>query len=121
MSQDRDAVSLTREWRKRALRWFGAVPQAELEEHAKKPNGSLVAGGFVTFDGKSEQFFQYVDVSYTEKHTLCAKTFSATQGEVRSSGEGYELLQEFFDIKTDRALRAFGPVNAELSVSIDPR
>ena len=119
LSKNRDALSLINIWRMRALHWFQNLPKQELQNHATKPNESLASGGFVKFGNKEEQFFEYVEIFYnTSNRTVDAKTFSASPGEVRSAGEGYELLQEFFDRKTDRAIRAFGP--ASTALSIDP-
>jgi hypothetical protein len=110
-SLKRDALSLATEWRKRTLRWFDSLPEEELRSHTQRSNGVLVNDGFINFDSDGSLSVHSVEIVYNAlRHRLDVQPTSQGPGETGISGVAMDLVTEFLQGKTDRAIRAFGPV-----------
>jgi hypothetical protein len=112
-SLKRDALSLSAEWRRRALRWFDSLPEEELRSHTRRTNGILVNDGFINFDSGGSLSVHSVEIVYNAlSHRLDVQSTSQGPGETGISGVALDLVTEFLLEKTDRAIRAFGPIGA---------
>ena len=106
-----DALSLVTEWRDRTLRWFSSLPEEDLRSHTEKTNGKLVSDGFINFAPDGSLSVHSVEINYdAQRHKLDVQSTSQGPGETGISGVALNLVTEFLQGKTDRAIRAFGPV-----------
>jgi hypothetical protein len=120
-SQKRDAVSLSAAWGTKALRWFYPQPEQDLRATSYGPHGSIVVGGFINFDKSGTLSVHSMEISFNAvKRTLTVQPSSQAAGQIGISGVATDLVQEFFDGKTDRAVKAFGPVGVVRLIAIDP-
>jgi hypothetical protein len=119
-SQKRDALNLSSAWGTRALRWFYPQPVQDLRAIAYGPNGSLANGGFINFDENGSLSVHSVEISYdAAKRTLTAQPSSQAPGQIGIAGVARDLVIEFFDGETDRAIKAFGPVGMVRLIAVD--
>jgi hypothetical protein len=110
-SLKRDALSLATEWRGRTLRWFDSLPDEEVRSHAQKMNGNLVSDGFINFGPDGSLSIHSVAIVYdARRRRLDVQSTSQGPGETGISGVALNLVAEFLQEKTDRAVKAFGPV-----------
>jgi hypothetical protein len=120
-SQQRDALSLSIKWRDKALLWFNTQSEQGLRELADEPNGYLVTGGFIHFDNSATLSVHSMAIFYNiATHSLSTQPSSQAAGQVGISGVGNDLVREFFDGRTQRAVRAFGPVGVVRLIAVDP-
>jgi len=119
-TQNRDALRLSNAWGARALRWFGQQPEQDLRALAYGSGGDLVTGAFITFDRSGKPSSETMEISYnTAKHSLTSQPSTQTPGQIGMTGVGLDLAKEFFAGRTERAVRAFGPVGVLRSTAID--
>ena len=121
-SRKHDASDLSSAWGTKALRWFYSRPQEDLQELARPPHGSLVIGGFINFNDKAILSLHSAEFSYdSEKHTLTGTPSSQNPGQIGAAGIATDLVKEFFDGRTERAVRAFGPIAIPRLIAVDSR
>jgi hypothetical protein len=120
-SRKHDVLSLTDEWGTRALRWFSSQPTQDLLAIAHMPEGNLVTGGFIGFDKEGVLATHTVNISHdAAKRTLRAEPSGQAPGQIGAAGVALDLVKEFIHGKTDRAIRAFGPIGAVRWIAVDP-
>jgi hypothetical protein len=120
-SQKRDVLSLTDEWGTIALRWFTSQPTQDLLTIAHMPDGNLVTGGFIGFDKERVLTTHGINISYDAgKRSLRSEPSSQAPGQIGAAGVALDLVKEFIHGKTDRAIKAFGPIGAVRWIAGDP-
>jgi len=121
-SKKRDALSLSNAWGKKALQWFSLQTKQDLEGLTEKTD-RFVTGGFVNFmgDGIPSVQYQVLGYSRTEQGPFRRPGIETVNpGQVWAMGNGQELLTEFLDGKTKRAVEALGPNDVLRFASADP-
>jgi hypothetical protein len=121
LSQRRDASDLADAWATRALRWFGSQSRQDLERAAVPPHGNLATGGFINFDQNGNLSLHSVEISFDSvKRTLVGQPSTIAPGDIGVAGIAKDLIKEFFDRKSERAARAFGPTGVARLIAVDP-
>lgn len=109
-SKDHDAQSLSLARGNRAKSWLDGRTPLDLQRVAD-PDGGIVAGGFVDFDQHRNPviFVQSIYLNSLTGHVFIQPS-SYSKGDAPTLGIrlGDQLLKEFADAKTPRALKAYG-------------
>lgn len=121
-SLKRDALSLSTVFAERAFRWFHSQPESDLRTATYGPKGTLLTGGFINFGSNATLSIHSISLNYDAvKRTLTAEPASQLlPGQVGAAGVATDLVGEFFVGKTDRAIRAFGPIGMVRYVGVNP-
>jgi hypothetical protein len=121
-SNNHDALSLSDAWANRAFHWLRQLPEQDLEALTEKTD-RIVTGGFISFGRSGIPSAHYQKLGYSrDEHRLIRLPDSeaALPGQVWAIGSGQELLTEFLDGKTKRAIEALDPKDASRLASADP-
>ena len=120
-SQEHDALNLSFEWSSSALRWFSLRPEQDVRSIAIGPGGGILTGGFINFDKNGILTIQGEEISYNAAmHGLTSTPFSQAPGHMGVTGVATDLVQEFIDGKTDRAISARKSVDIVRPTGTDP-
>jgi len=108
-SNDHGAESLSIAWGNRALAWFYDQQNPSDLQSLTDPNGGIVTGGFINFDSNENpgSFEQIVSFNAVTRQ-LSRHPMSQAKGQFGIVGLHPELVVEFEEAKTSRALRAYG-------------
>jgi hypothetical protein len=119
-SKTRAAAELSAAWADDARDWFSGWTPEAMQEFAQGGD-SIVLGGFVTFTDRGIPAVWVQLISYSETDGVTAEPASPPlSGIGMMYGMATDVVQEFFDGKTERAVRAFGPVGAVRRFGADP-
>lgn len=111
-SKDRDTQSLSTAWGKRAKDWFDGQNPAFVKS-LTGADGTLVQGGFINFVPNANPivFLQELvfDGSPLSPAQLFLRPSSESMDQIGATGiDNRELVGEFIEAKTPRALKAYG-------------
>jgi len=121
-SQNHDALKLSEAWGDKAIHWLYPLPRQELEALTRKTD-RIVTGGFINFDGNGIPSVHYQKLGYVRDESnviMRPGSESVLPGQVFASGNGQELVTEFLEAKTKRALDALAPNDVSRLASDDP-
>ena len=121
-SNNHDALSLSDAWGKQAFHWLHQLPEQDLETLTEKTD-RIVTGGFISFGRSGIPSGQYQKLGYSrDKHRLIRLpgSESALPGQTWAIGNGQELVTEFLEGKTKRAIEALEANDASRLASADP-
>jgi hypothetical protein len=119
-SPKRDPVDLVTAWGNNAIRWFNLLAWKDLQSITYK-GGGLVTGGFVSFDDHGSLSAQDRTI-YAADHKIFMRPDhqSIVSGQVSTFGMVPQLVREFFDQKTKRAVDAVDPILKTRRLLVDP-
>jgi hypothetical protein len=103
---------LSAAWSKEALKWFKAMPPQTLRQWAAQQNGRIISGGFVAFRSDGSPWIQNEAVTYIDDALTPTVGPDGTipgYGGSMIIGVSVELVREFYDRKTLRAINARPP------------
>jgi hypothetical protein len=121
-SKKLDAKGLSVAWGNKALQWFYGQAEQDLRT-LTGTEGTIVTGGFVNFQDDGTPSVQRQTIFYSDNtHTIGRRADDKPQGpgQITISGVALNLVQEFFDGKTRRAVDAFGPIGVVRLICVDP-
>jgi hypothetical protein len=108
-STKRDAVSLSLAWGDKAMKWFKTQSPQKLSTLAYGPDGVIVVGGFINFDKTGQLFVRSAEIFFNAStRAPILQPITQSPGQVGAAGVATYLVTEFFDGKTDRAIRTLG-------------
>ncbi len=120
-SSNREPEGLSVTWGNRALSWFYDSGQLyNLRSLVEANDGRIVTGGFIAFD--TNLSFRYQTIFYdSAKRQLSRRQdgLPPGPGQVFTVGVAQDLISEFFEGKTNRAIDAFGPRGAPRLIGVD--
>lgn len=120
-SKEHTALALSIAWGNKALEWF--YPQSQIDlQGISETGGRLVTGGFIGFDHNGVPSIQSQTIFYSgAQHTLSRRPDAQPPGlgQIGISGVALDLVKEFFDRKSERAVEAFGSV-WRVTIAVDP-
>jgi hypothetical protein len=120
-SKQHDPLTLSDAWGTGALKWFTHQPQQGLKLAAEGLQGILSYGGFIGFDEHGTLSIHSNHVLYdATKHSLALVPSTQAPGQIGVSGVGKDLVREFVDGKTQRAIKAVGPVGMIRTITVTP-
>ena len=124
-SKNHDAQTLSIAWSNRASAWFSTNSSLADLQSAAMPDGSLVSGGFINFDSNENpaSFSQKVSFDAGTRQLL-GQPVNQSNGQMGISSIHPELVIEFDQAETPRALKAYGSlklhnVGKDLSYDIE--
>jgi len=120
-SKDHSAQALSIAWGNRAMAWFDGQTPLDIQK-VTWPDGGLVMGGFINFNPNRNVAAAFVQMLHFNVGTGQVSTQPGTLREIGGAGIHGELVQEFTDAKTPRAIKAYGklkPHNAMDNLAYD--
>lgn len=121
-SQNHDALNLSEAWGDRSIHWLYPLPRQELEALTQKTD-RIVTGGFINFDENGIPSVHYQKLGYVRDESNLIRrprSESVLPGQVWAMGNGQELVTEFLEAKTKRAINALAPNDVSRLASDDP-
>jgi hypothetical protein len=118
-SKTHDAEMLSIIWGNEAMKFFNAQPDSfRRRAEGQNSNGGVVTGGFINFNalGNPVASAQTVTARLSD-HQLFLKPTTEHTGQIGTSGVGHDLIAEFINARSSRALRAHGAFRPHLEGS----
>jgi hypothetical protein len=122
-SKTHEAQALSIAWGKRALAWFSNSTVSDLQS-VVEPDGTLVTGGFINFHSDNNPSSVSQTLYFDGKLPLRVEQQNIVNGKIGVAGIHHELVDEFKNAQTPRALKAHGSlkihdVGEDLSYDIE--
>lgn len=111
-SKNHDAQALSVAWGSRAVVWFSSNSTVTDLQSIAQPDGTLVTGWFINLDSDNNPSSFVQTLYFDGKLPLRVEQRKIANGDIGTAGIHSELVREFRNGETPRALKAHGTLKA---------